>query len=106
MIWMMGTLFIILTIFIIIIFIGVNRQPQYQLQGFATMKFYYESEEDIILIEETENNNLILHCYRTNKKPKDAISDEYEIGYCNVYCLDNEAIYWERLEEEDQWDNF
>lgn len=95
MIWVISILFLTLAVFIIMIFIGAHRQLQYQLQGFTTIKFYYESEEDIILVEEKEKNNLILHCYRSNKRPKDAVSDEYEIGYCNVYCLGNEAIYWE-----------
>ena len=106
MVLVINILILIFMILMIMIFFGANRQPKHQIQGFTTLKFHYEAKEDVILIEKIENNNIILHYYIPNKRPgESATSDELYIGYCNIYCLGDEAIYWECLEGKDQWDS-
>lgn len=101
---MILTIFCMTVVLTILFFVGATRKPQRQVQGFVTMYFIYEASDDIILMNEpAENGYIKIDCYSRGKRPKDAIGDTMEIGYCNLYLLDNEVIYWERIEEDNQW---
>lgn len=98
---MILTIFYMIVVLTILFVVGATRKPQRQVQGFVTMYFIYEASNDIILMNEpAEKGYIKIDCYRRGKRPKDAIGDMLEMGYCNLYLLENEVIYWERIEEE------
>ena len=91
--------YIAMALLVVLFMIGQKRARTFELEKKEVIVFmHYEAHENIMIIRGWDANSAVIDQYIVRERPQGEERENYSLGVCNVYCVDNEVVYIEELD--------